>query len=364
MSNEAAVAAEAPEPSVGEESPYIGGGDALADEALSPEEQAIYDQEMNEAADPSEAPPIPAAEADEIPVPDEPEVAPEITQEDVEEVEGLTEPEAPHETSEPAEAEAPAPTIPKSRLDREIEKRRQLEAQIAQLSAKKKVEEAVVADDTPIDLGNSIDAEAITKALDMNLDGKNSEAAAIIVEQLEGAVQAGVQAGRTQLRQELDAKVAQGVQSAVAQTGARSEQALFDEAVTNIETKYEVFNPDSANYEQTLLDSAGALMQAYTAQGMSQSEALTKAAENTIKLERPDLVVDSAQASSEPPPAPNKGTPAQRKANAAAATSQPPRDGGKTASGNESTIDLDSLSEEEYDALPESTLSQLRGDML
>ena len=60
----------------------------------------------------------------------------------------------------------------------------------------------------------------------------------------------------------------------------------------------------------------------------------------------------------------NKGTPAQRKTNAAASAAQPQRQSGNTAAQGDDKIDLNSLSEEEFDALPESVLAGLRGDLL
>ncbi|QIB67164.1 hypothetical protein [Kineobactrum salinum] len=104
---------------------------------------------------------------------------------------------------------------------------------------------------------------------------------------------------------------------------------------------------------------------------------MTRAVDRTIRLERPELIkgaeeesaaaTDTAAATAAATAATKAAekTVSQRKANAAAAAAQPTRAGGKpNAQEDAGTLKLDTLTEEEFDALPESTLAKLRGDDL
>ena len=164
------MSTEAQAPEASTDSPYIGGSDAFDDLELSAEEQALLDSEMNGEVEVDET--QPAAEASEEYVPDEAPVV-ETTAEDVAEVEAenpVPQEEVAHGTEDNGgsveETPVPSHTIPKARLDREIQKRRELEQRLAELETSQKVEAAV--EDKPIDLSGSVDMEAITKALDMN----------------------------------------------------------------------------------------------------------------------------------------------------------------------------------------------------
>lgn len=352
---------EAPAPEIDTESPYVGA--ESFDDDLTPEEQAIYDEEMAEptgqdtvaveteqetttaqAEEAAEVEDSPAATAD---------MAAELEAENADT--GATEEEA--GTSDASPAQEP-PRIPKARLDREMAKRQALEQQLAELKAKQRVEEAVTEEDnTPVDV--EIDEEAITKALDMNLDGKNSEAAQIIVGQLKAAVVAGVSQGRTQMRKELEARTEAAVTQAVGQVGAKNAEQEYSTAVTEIEEKYGVFNPDAETFDPDLANRALVMMNALSDDGLSPAEALREAADLTILRHRPELMREKASA---PAKEATANAEKARKRNAAAASAQPTRSGGQGTAASDMAINLDTLTDEEFDALPESTLATLRGD--
>lgn len=347
------------------DSPYIG-AEAFDDE-MTPEEQALYDAEMNESGedfevdadfvDADEQVSTPEEDAAELEA-ENPEPEPEVETPTDETEEGdvtAEESDVPHETQ-------PDLRIPKARLDQEMAKRKHLEQELAELRAARKVEEAT-AEDTPIEV--QFDTEAITRALDMNLDGKNSEAAAILVEQFRNAVTAGVQQGRSQMRAELDARTDQAVSRAVSQVSAQSTEQQYMDAVTEVESKYGVFNPEDPGFDGDLATKAVTLMNAFREEGATPAEALREAAELTLMRYRPELIRAAASAAPAAALTPRTTpTPESRARNAAAAAAQPPRQTGKTSTADDSRINLEGLTEEEFDALPDSVLAELRGDLV
>lgn len=345
-----------------QDSPYVG-SDAFDDMELTAEEQAIMDAELAGEVEAPEAPP--AAEPTEEFVKDEAPVE-EITPADAEAVAAENpepEPEVPDGTgdNEVKPEETPAPTphqIPKARLDREIQKRRELEQQLAELQSVKRVEQAI--EDKPIDLSGSVDMEAITKALDMNLDGKNSEAAAIIAEQLQNAVKFGSEATRDQMKELVAASTEAAVNQAVGQVRQQSVATEMETVIAEIEQDYPIFNPDAEGFDQALVDRAQTMRRVLEADGAAPAEALREAVNLTISRHRPDLVKTPA-----PAPTPAEKTEAKaRQRNAAAAEAQPPRQAGQANGKEGTTLDINNLSEEEFDALPDSVLAELRGDQL
>ena len=355
------MSTEAQAPEASTDSPYIGGSDAFDDLELSAEEQALLDSEMNGDMEVDET--QPAAEASEEYVPDEAPVV-ETTAEDVAEVEAenpVPQEEVAHGTEDNGgsveETPVPSHTIPKARLDREIQKRRELEQRLAELETSQKVEAAV--EDKPIDLSGSVDMEAITKALDMNLDGKNSEAAAIIAEQLQNAVKFGSEATRDQMKELVAASTEAAVTQAVGQVKQQGVATEMESVISEIETDYPVFNPDADGFDQGLVDRAMTMRRVLEADGAAPAEALREAVQLTISRHRPELVKASAPA---PAPAPEAEV-KSRKRNAQAAVAQPARQAGQPNGDEGTKLDLSALSEEEFDALPDSVLREMRGDM-
>jgi|GEM_PF-3158413 len=376
-------AAAAPQPESETDNPYIGGSASFNDlDDMTPEEQAAYDAEMRGEMEETDDTPEPEPETDPEPEPEpetdpepepEPETDPATDQEELDAANPGEDPEPTGDDEGTPEPEVPArdndePRVPKGRLDREISKRRELERRISEMESKRRVEEST-ADDTPITLDDVLDAEAVTRALDMNLDGKNSEAAKILMEQMTNAITAGVTQGRSQMRTEMDARTDAAVNQAVGRVSQQSLQERYDTVVDQVEADYPIFNPESNQFDDELAGRAGSMMRALQADGLSADEALSEAVNLTLTRHRPELLKkDEAPAPEETPAPPsanaNKPTPESRKRNAEAAAAQPSREGGRSNTAGDGKVDLDTLTEEEFDALPESTKATLRGDSL
>jgi hypothetical protein len=135
----------------------------------------------------------------------------------------------------------------------------------------------------------------------------------------------------------------------------------FDAAVDSITQQYDVFDPDSDNYDQAIVDETLDLQSAFEAKGYSATEALYKAVGYVIK----DEVATEA-------PEAKKETPAARKTdvkkNVDAAKRTPPsleKSGlDSDATGAKAVPNATELSEEDFDALPEATKARMRGDLV
>lgn len=135
----------------------------------------------------------------------------------------------------------------------------------------------------------------------------------------------------------------------------------FDAAVDSVTQQYDVFDPDSGNYDQAVVDETLDLQSAFEAKGYSATEALYKAVGYVIK----DEVVTEA-------PKAKKETPAARKTdvkrNVDASNRTPPSmdktgmDSDKT--GAKAVPNATEMSEEDFDALPEATKARMRGDLV
>jgi len=349
MSEENTTGAPA-EPEVVEVESFAG-SEAFEDEfENTPEELAAYEAEMEvEPAEAEAAAPVtPADEAEVL------EANPELG--DALEATAVEE-----EPLEEAVVDTPQVQIPKARLDRELQRNRDLQQQLNEAVAHNKVSEVAAVDDTPFDV--PIDLEQITRALDMNLDGKNSEAAGILIKEITSAVQAGMQQGRNEMRGEMTARSEAAVATAVGQVGQQTAQQAYDSAVTSVEDAYPIFNPDSDGYDAELAGRVGTIMNALRADGLDAAEALTEAVDLTLTRHRPELITATPAAAVVPVDT-NKATESSRARNAAAAGSQPARQSGTANSAEATGINLDQLTDAEFDALPASRLAELRGDFL
>jgi hypothetical protein len=349
MSEENTTGAPA-EPEVVEVESFAG-AEAFEDEfENTPEEMAAYEAEMEvEPVEVEAAAPVTAA--DEA----------EVSEANPESGDALEASAVEEEPPEEVVVDTPQVQIPKARLDRELQRNRDLQQQLNEAVAHNKVSEVAAVDDTPFDV--PIDLEQITRALDMNLDGKNSEAAGILIKEITSAVQAGMQQGRNEMRGEMTARSEAAVATAVGQVGQQTAQQAYDSAVTSVEDAYPIFNPDSDGYDAELAGRVGTIMNALRADGLDAAEALTEAVDLTLTRHRPELITATPAAAVVPVDV-NKATESSRARNAAAAGSQPARQSGTANSAEVTGINLDQLTDAEFDALPASRLAELRGDFL
>lgn len=303
----------------------------------TPEDRGDFIPEDNPVESPTaEAPESEEAVEESTPEPDEAQVEnaqPEVGESDNEGVEEQPTPEQ----SQPKDDIR----IPKSRLDKEIARRRALEEQLQQMQGSQPANqsEAQPAQDTP-------DINEVAKSMwDSAIDGDYDKATGTLRNLLEQQANA--------LRQEFS----QQVQQAPAQTRVQFE---MDNAAREIAETYPEFNPDSDVFDKEITQEAVELRDMYIRQGYEPVTALRKAAKLTAfeyelkgtKAAEPAPVVEAA-------PQPKKADVAKK---IEAANKQPPQMAANGSEAEESLPDISKLTEEEYDALPEATLRKLRGD--
>lgn len=187
---------------------------------------------------------------------------------------------------------------------------------------------------------------------------------------------------RTQERNLINAR-AQIVaeQTAAQSTAGIVERQRYDRALATLETNFPTISPDSPHYNEALAGNLAELTAAFEASGLTESQALIKAA-TLIESQLEASVAPLKQPT--PPPVQGKAelTEAEKAAAAAkagdrkaeavgkavaAANKQPPsttKVGVDSAAKGQGAgkVSVMEMSDEEYDALPESKKRELRGD--
>lgn len=300
-----------------------------------------------------------AGPVDDAPQP-EPESKPEVAPDSDEpaEAEGDAE-DIPDEVEEAAEVEPepePAPKkknhmIPKSRLEDEVAKRRKLETELEALRNR----EPEPAPKPEVDTA-ALDAEIdglIEQANEALLDGNTKEASRLQREAIRKQSEADRLATRAPEPEKFDRE---SLKEEV------RESLRVETVLESVKETYPELDRDSDNYDGELEQRAAQLEQMYFREGYTASQALRKGVEDAIKLQRPDLLEGPAPA---PVAKAARDTSTNIRKNVKASNQQPPKArGGIPADDPAAGIDINSLAEEEYDALPESKLAELRGDFL
>jgi hypothetical protein len=141
------------------------------------------------------------------------------------------------------------------------------------------------------------------------------------------------------------------------------ETLTFEEAAAQIERNYPQFSEGTEEFNKAAYDELMDLYVGYAQSGRyTRVDAMRKAADNAVKIYGLNQVTDP-----EPEPAPDnvvniKKTDVATKAKMA--ERQPPRMEAGTAGKEEPRVDVNSMSDEQYESLPESTKRRLRGDIL
>ena len=283
-----------------------------------------------------------AEDAEEETVAEEPE---EIVSEDEQSTEEETEPEAELE-EEPVveEKAAKKPMVPKARLDEVLAKQKALQKQLDEINAaNEKAEEAPESYD--------FDAKEV-EYQNMVLDGETDKAVALRREIRK--------AEREQLEYEMRQEMSQTVNQ-------DRQMTALQQAANAMEDAYPVFDRNSDDFNEDMTNEVVELRDAFMMKGYEAVDALSKAVKYVVK----DHDLDQAQES-----APSLAGKAQKSDELAkkraqvskklrAAEAQPPElPGESSAHHGEKAMDLSSMTEEEFDALPEATLKRLRGDIL
>lgn len=263
----------------------------------------------------------------------------EEPEETVAEDEG-SEPEAQAEESVAEEKPAKKPMVPKARLDEVLNKQKALQKQIDDMKAAQQP-----APDAPEEF------DFAAKEVDYQnhlLDGDAEKAAEVRAEIRK--------AERIQIEYEMTQKMTDTV--------SNNHQAnALQQAAAALEADFPVFDQKSPSYDEALTTEVIELRDAFMVQGANPVAALSRAAKfvisenNLVDNSEPGSTLGSTDEVSK------KRAEVNRKLKAADA--QPPEMGGEgAATRGEKALDLSSMTEEEFDALPEATLKRLRGDIL
>ena len=273
-------------------------------------------------------------DAPETEVAEEPEVEEEVAEEE--------EPEAEPEP-EPEEEPKKKILIPKSRLDDEIAKRRKLEADLAELQKKHQQVETTQAQDEAFEAATKEANALLRQANEAVLDGELDKAAEL---QQQALVKMSM-ANKATRAQEVD------TDAIYSQIEAKLE---LKHTIKDIYANYPEFNHESESADPELIERAVMYEKMYAEMGHTPAEAVRRAVEDTLKILAPEKLAPKA--------APAAKKPARDTSNLApkidAAKKAPPRP--QTTSAEEPTLDVRTLSDDEWDALPESTKARLRGD--
>ena len=245
------------------------------------------------------------------------------------------------EEEEEPEPKAKEQRIPKQRFDEVNERMKAAEAALATREA----EEA---------------AAKLAEADAFDFDAKEREYMELVVDSEFDKAQ--------EIRREIRAAEQAKINASIMTTStANREQTkielAFAETVKDLEADYPTMQPGAEGFQQELVDEVLSLHEGFVNSGMTADLAIAKAVKYVAKMN--DIVPLSEQGEDEgeeeaPPPKKKTSKKAMR-TKVKAKVQQP----GKMPKGShEKSIDLDSMSEDEFDALPESKKKELRGDFL
>ena len=281
-----------------------------------------------------------AAESPEEPVAEVEEPAAEVEQPALAD-------ETPVTAEEPAPEEPRKHMVPKSRLDEVLAKQKALEKQLDDLRAQKQ---------EPGEAPEAYDFDAKeVEYQNLVLDGEAQKAAALRKE-----IRA---AERAQLEYEIGSKIGESV--------SQSQQATaLQQAASELENNFPVFDRNSDQYNEGYTQEVIDLRDAFIVKGENPVAALTKAAKFVLReYDLVDMGETAAAPSLSGQTAPRLDEVAKKRAEVSrklkAAESQPPEMPGESSSARgEKPLDIASMTEDEFNALPEATLKRLRGDLM
>lgn len=240
---------------------------------------------------------------------------------------------------EPIEAKKKSPMVPKSRLDEVLAKQKALQKQLDEQAA----QQAQVQAEAPQYEFEAKEAEY----QQLVLDGEADKATTL----------------RTEIRNAEREQMMFEVQQKMGQTVQQSQEAIQLQTTANlIQEQYPILDENSQEYNKDMADEVIDLRDAFIVQGYQAADALTKATKYVLAGSQPEPVAE-APAPKQQAAVEQKKKKATVKKKIAASQSQPPDlQGQGNAERGEGTLDVNALSEDEFNALPEETLRRLRGD--
>lgn len=271
---------------------------------------------------------------------------------DAQETASEAEKEPTSENAVESETEAEAPQkpiqIPKSRLDKEIARKKALQNQVEELQRQIDANKHTPGQQAEFVFEAGDDPK---KMFDKVLEGDLDTANTLFSDMVTKAVQAGIQTATANI----DSRVTDQVRSA---NRAQTEAEVAEE----LENTYEIFRADSEEYDDALVGETLAIRDSFVARGYEPADAMRQAADYVIKVNKPELLQEPT---TEAAPTQQTRNPQAVEKNVAAANQQPPSLPTSTqGSKAPPEVDISNLSDEEFAALPQATLARLRGDVL
>ena len=306
------------------------------EEVEFPAEEEVVEEEAEEEED---------ADTEDGTDQDEAEVPGEPSEEESEEP-GDEDPTAIVEEEEVEKPQEPekAPMVPKSRLDEVLAKNKKMQKQLDDMQQK----EAEAQAEAP-----QYDFEAQEVAYqEAILDGDSAKAASIRQEIRK--------AEREQTMFEVQQQMGQSISM------SQAEQELAVKA-QEIQSTFAVLDENSADFDENLATEVRDLRDAFMTQGYTPADSLAKATEYTLAAKRPELLKTEDDSVLETTTKQNKAVVEKRnkatvKKKLEASKSQPPKMKGESAARKDKVTDINTLSDDEFRALPEETLRRMRGD--
>ena len=232
--------------------------------------------------------------------------------------------------------------VPKSRLDEVLAKQRDLEKQLDLMKAAKQEPETAPEeynfDEKEVEYQNLVLDGEPEKAVALRREIRNAERAQIEYE----------------MSEKMDARYDQTQQ-----------MTALQQAASSLEASFPVFDATSDQYNEEITQEVLDLRDAFIMKGDNSVAALSKAAKYVIRDHDLDIAAEPASVGQTVVDEVAKKR-KQVSKKIAAAASQPPEisSGEGSNSHGKEAFDFDSMTEEEFDALPAATLKRLRGDIL
>lgn len=146
---------------------------------------------------------------------------------------------------------------------------------------------------------------------------------------------------------------------------ATQDDIAYDRRLSEVESQYPVLNPDGEQYNEELVNTLATVRDAFVGQGYSQADALDKALTSMDPVLQ-TYVAPAAQAGETAAQAEARKQEAAQRAQAAAGQQPPASTGvGENSAEMGATSErggIGQMTEEEFEALPESKKKALRGD--
>ena len=242
---------------------------------------------------------------------------------------------------EEPEVETKAPMVPKSRLDEVLAKNKEMQ-KIIQDMEEKPAEDSAPAYDF-------VNKEK--EYQDLVLEGETDKAA-----QLREEIRT---AERAELLSEVQSKMGQTVQQ-------DRESRELQQKASEIMEVFPIFDEKSKSFDEKLTNEVMELRDAFIYQGYGAADSLAKATEVTLLSKKPELLQGDGTVAADPAPKLSQAVQEKKaKANVSkkvqASQSQPPEMKGESTK-NKKVVDINTLSDDEFGALPEETLRRMRGD--